>query len=138
MLREEIKNIKSDTGDLRKFGITVGIVLALLGGLLLWREKDYSIYFLIISFVLISLGIISPIILKPVQKAWMTLAVVIGWFMTRVILSILFYLVFTPIGLIGKIFKKDFLDLEFHDNKKSYWIERKEGPREKDSYEKQF
>jgi hypothetical protein len=106
MLREEIKNIKSDTGDLRKFGITVGIVLALLGGLLLWREKDYSIYFLIISFVLISLGIISPIILKPVQ--------------------------------IGKIFKKDFLDLEFHDNKKSYWIERKEGPREKDSYEKQF
>ena len=92
MLIKEIKNIKSGKSELRKFGITIGIILCLLGGLLLWREKDYYFYFLILSTVFIFPGLVLPILLKPVHKAWMTLAVLLGWLMTRAILSVLFFL----------------------------------------------
>jgi hypothetical protein len=135
---DEIKNIKSEKSDLRKFGITIGIVLGILGGLFLWRQKDYYYYFLVFSFIFIFLGISFPTLLKPIQKIWMSLAVIIGWFMTRVILSILFYLVLTPTGLILRLFGKQFLDLKMDNPKKSYWKYRDPKAIKKSRYEKQF
>src|SRR3990167_7373821 len=122
---EDIKNIKSAIGELRKFGIIVGIVLGLLGLFFLSRQGDCAFYFFIISAVLISATIISPITLKPVQKAWMSLAIIIGFFATRLILSILFYLVATPTGILARLFGKDFLNTDFDKNAKSYWVPKK-------------
>lgn len=138
MLLEEIKNIKSTKSDLRKFGITVGIVVGLIAGLLWYRDKDNYSIFAVISFVLIFFGLILPVVLKPLQKAWMTFAVILGWFMTRVILSVLFYIVFTSIGFISKLFGKQFLDLKMDESKQSYWIQRERKAVEKERYEKQF
>ena len=138
MLIDEIRNIKSDKKDLRSFGITIGIVLSIIGGLLWWKEKDYYNIFIIISAAFVLFGLILPVVLKPIQKAWMTLAVILGWFMTRLILSILFYLIFTPMALFSKIVGKKFLDLKMDGNEKSYWINREPGTPDKNTYEKQF
>lgn len=138
MLIEEIKNIKSEKSDLRKFGITVGLVVGIIGGLLWWLGKGSYGYFVTIAIFLIISGLIIPRILLPLQKAWMTIAVVIGWFMTRLILSVLFYLIVTPIGLIGRVFGKEFLELKMDKSKKSYWIYREEKPFDKRDYERQF
>lgn len=142
MIIEEIKGIKSEKSDLRKFGVSVGLVLGLLGGLFWWREKDFYSYFIIVSAALILSGLIIPSVLKPLQKAWMAFAVVIGWFMTRVILTVLFYFIVTPIGLVAKLFGKDFLDRKFsvkaNKNTDSYWINKEDEALEKSRYEKQF
>ncbi len=138
MLLEEIKNIKSEKKDLRNFGITFGVVLGLLAGALWWKEKDTYTLFLIISAAFFFFGLVLPGLLKPLQKVWMALAVVMGFIMTRVILSILFYFVFTSIGLIGRLFGKKFLDLKIDTSKKSYWSYRKQGEFDKDRCEKQF
>ena len=68
----------------------------------------------------------------------MGFALILGSIMTRVILSVLFYLVITPIGLISKLSGKDFLDLKFDKSVSSYWIPRKKIIFEKANYEKQF
>ncbi|MBI4684356.1 MAG: hypothetical protein HY755_04060 [Nitrospirae bacterium] len=138
MLIEEIKNIKSEKKDLRQFGLTIGIALGLLGGLLLWRGRDYYLYFVIVSLVFIILGLTLPALLRPLQKAWMTFAVILGWFMTRVILSILFYVVFTATGILAKIFGKHFLDVKMDGSKKSYWNYREQKVNNKNDYERQF
>ncbi len=138
MLLEEIENIKSGKSELRNFGVTIGIVLGMLGGLLLWRGKDIYAYFLLLSTVFIFIGLVLPIVLKPIQKAWMTFEVILGWFMTRFILSILFYVVFTSIGLVSRLFGKQFLDLKMDNSKKSYWNYRKTREFKKSDYEKQF
>lgn len=135
---EEIKNIKSGKSELKRFGITIGIIFGLLGILFLWREKDYYSYFIVLSIVFIVLGGVMPVLLKPIQKAWMTLAVILGWFMTRVILCILFYVVFTPIGLVARMFGKQFLDLKINNPKESYWIYRESKEFKKSDYERQF
>jgi len=138
MIIEEIKSINSSTKELRKFGLTVGIALALIGGLFLWRQRPYYYYFFILSAAFVFFGIAVPILLWPVQKVWMSLAVLLGWFMTRVILIVLFYLVVTPIGLLARLFDKDFLNLKFDNNADSYWISKERIKFEKSSYEKQF
>ena len=74
-----------------------------------------------IGLGLVIIGIVIPIILKPIYLAWMTFAVVVGWIMTRVILIVIFYLILTPIGLIGKIFRKNFLDLSFRNDSDTHW-----------------
>jgi hypothetical protein len=138
MLIEEIKNIKSSKSDLRKFGITMGIVFGLIGGALLWREKDYYTIFVILSTAFIITGLVIPVLLKPIHKGWMTFAVVLGWFMTRLILSILFYCIFTSIGLLSRILGKQFLDLKMDRTRESYWIMREPRTFDKKDYERQF
>ncbi len=138
MIIEEIKNIRSGKSELRKFGITVGIVFLLLGGLFLWFNNEYYTYFLVFSAILILPGLILPILLKPIHKVWMTLALLMGWLMTRIILSVLFYVVVTSIGLIAKIFGKQFLDLKIDKLKTSYWNYTEEKEIVKTRHEKQF
>ncbi|MBL7129783.1 MAG: hypothetical protein ISS45_00015 [Candidatus Omnitrophica bacterium] len=138
MIIEGIRNIKSGKKELRQFGVTLGIVLGLLGGLFLLRQKDCYFYFFIFSAVFLFLCLIAPIVLKPVQKVWMSLAIIIGWFVTRVILTVLFYLVVTPISILARVVGKDFLDLRFDRNAKSYWIPKKLTKFDKRSCENQF
>ena len=138
MLLEEIKNIKSEKKDLRNFGITFGVVLGVLAGALWWKGKDTYSIFVILSLVFFFFGFVLPSLLKPLQKTWMAFAAILGWFMTRVILSLLFYVVFTSIGVISRLFGKKFLDLKMSVSEKSYWIPRKARPFDKSNYEKQF
>jgi len=138
MIAEEIKNIKSGKSDLRRFGITMGVVLVLLGGVLWWREIDWYGYLFICAAVFIVLGFAVPTTLKPIHIAWMTLSIVLGWIMTRVILSVLFYLIITPTGWLGKLFGERFLDLKIDPDASSYWIHRKKLDANKSDYERQF
>jgi hypothetical protein len=138
MLLEEIKNIKSEKKDLRNFGITFGIVLGLLGVALWWKGKDTYTIFIVISVMFFFFGFLLPGILKPLQKAWMALAVVLGFIMTKVILSILFYLVFTSIGMGTRLFGIKLLDIKMDKSKESYWSYRQSKPFDKSNYERQF
>ena len=135
---EEIENIKSEKSDLRKFGIMVGTVLLIIAGLLFWKEKESFQLFLVIGNVLFIAGIAIPFTLRPIFWVWMTFATILGWFMTRVILSLLFYAVFTPIGLIGRLIGKQFLGLKMDRSKQSYWNVRKVEVFDTQNYEKQF
>lgn len=138
MLIEEIKNIKETKKDLKNFGITVGTVFILIAGLLFWKQKESFLYFGILGALLISAGLIKPVFLKPLNKAWMTLAILMGWVMTRVILTILFYLVLTPTAFIAKLFRKNFLELKIDKSRSTYWIKREKRNFTHDDYEKQF
>lgn len=121
--------------ELRKFGITLGIVFGLLGTIFCLRGREYFLYILILSALFLICAFCAPMCLKPVHKLWMTFAMSMGWVMTRVILSILFYLVVTPIGLLARLFGKDFLDIKFDKTATSYWIPKGSA---KSSYENQY
>ena len=135
---EEIKHIKTGKKDLRSFGVTIGIILLLVAGFLFYREKESFQTFLYIAGVFIGLALILPSMLKPIYIVWMTFAVILGWFMTRVILSLLFYVIITPIGLVLRIFGKDFLELKKQAVQGSYWNQRDSNLEKNQNYEKQF
>ena len=135
---EEIKNIKSEKSDLRNFGITVGIILLVISGFLFWKEKESFQIFLASGLTLFLSAVALPSVFKPVYWIWMIFAIILGWFMTRVILSLLFYVVFTSIGLTLRLFGKQFLDLRWEKSKDSYWNFRNSELLQKENYQKQF
>lgn len=148
----EIKNIKSSPKELREFGLTLGILSAVLGALLLalklflqgsgalklfhWQIAFQWFFMMAILFILPA--ILAPSILKPFQKAWMSLSVILGWVMSHLLLAVIFYFVMTPIGFLARLVGKDFLNSGKDSLKSSYWISREEDAGTKTDYEKQF
>ena len=134
---EEIKNIQIKKTDLRKFGITVGFILLIIAGLLFWKENESFHVFLTIGIILCSLSIALPIILKPIFWIWMICAILIQWIITRIILSLIYYLIITPVGLIGRLLGKQFIELKWNSNNSTYWNYRL-NKSEVGDYKKQF
>ena len=137
MIIDEIKNIKSGTKELKSFGRVVGGVFLALGLTALWLKKPSGPYMTGFGSVLVLLGFVYPWALKPLQKAWMTLAVCMGWVMTRVLLTVFFYAGVTSVALLGRLFGKKFLDLAIN-GRDSYWLARDETNTDLTRYEKQF
>ncbi len=140
MIREDIRKIKSDPKSLRKFGITMAVALPLLAGLLVWRGAGtvVGLALVAIAVLFLALGLLRPGALKPIHKAWMALAAVLGGIMTWVILSVLFYVVVTPIGLLARASGKDFLDERFRKEATTYWRRRVQAPEDPGRYTRQY
>jgi hypothetical protein len=138
MLRDEIKNLKATTKELRKFGLTIGIFLLGLAGFLFWKQRPSFSAFAFFggSFVLTALS--APALLKPIYKLWMSFALVMGFIMTRVILTILFFGVFTPFALAAKLLGKDLLDEHWDKKAATYWVKRPAIPHDANSAENMF
>jgi len=135
---EDIRNIKSEKKDLRKFGITVGLVLLVISGFLFWKEKESFQIFSGIGITLFLIAIAIPVVLKPIYLMWMIFATVLGWIMTRVILSSLFFLIITPIGLIAKVFGERFIERRCDLSIDSYWNYHNKNNDVAKNYENQF
>jgi len=114
------------------------VVFAVLGLLLLLKGKPISPWLLTLGLVLLGLGAISPRTLKYIYLGWMGLALVLGFVVSHVILTVFFFLVITPIGLIARLAGKDFLRLKLDRQDKSYWIPREHKRKAAEDYERQF
>ena len=134
---EEIKNIKTDKKSIRSFGVTIGIILLAIAITLFAKNNLFLKSLGIISSVFLILGIIAPIVLKPFYLIWMIFAMILGWIMTRVILSLIFFFIVTPIGIIARLLGEDFLALKKVDSD-SYWNNRDSIEELKQNYTKQF
>jgi hypothetical protein len=137
-IREDIKQLKTGPRELRKFGLVVGGVFAALGLLFLWRGKGLYPYFLVPGGALMIAGLVLPRVLKWVYVAWMSLAFVLGFFMAHIILALLFYLIITPMGLLARLFGKDFLSLKPERAAPTYWLPRERKAKSAADYERQF
>jgi hypothetical protein len=138
LILDQIKDIKSGRKELRTFGLTMAVPLAIIGAILLWKGSRYYPHLFIVAAAFLGLGLVWPVVLKPFQKFWMTLSILMGWVMTRVILILLYYLVFTPVVLTAKLFGKRFIESDIDKNAGSYWVVREEAPTDKSVYERQF
>lgn len=134
---EEIKNIKTRKKDIRSFGYTIGIILFMVSAVLFYYDNYLYQNLTMIAVVFIVLGVVLPLLLKPVYLLWMIFAVILGWIMTRVILCIIFYIIITPIGLITRLLGEDFLNLR-KIKADSYWNYRDSSEELNQNYEKQF
>jgi hypothetical protein len=124
-VKEELKALDISKKSLRNFGLLVGGIFLLLGFWIYYSSQDLvGIIFLVVGAFLFLSGLLFPNSLSQVYKVWMGLAFALGWLMSRVLLSILFYFVITPIGFAAKIVGKDFLDINYKMKRDSYWIIR--------------
>ena len=113
----------------RSFGIVFFIVFLLIALYPLLKGNDLRIWSLIISFIFLILGLINSKILKPLNELWFKFGLLLGKFISPLIMGIIFFIVVTPIGIIMRLLKKDLLNLKYN-KKETYWID-KSGPKSK-------
>ena len=113
----------------RSFGIVFFIVFLLIALYPLLKDNDLRIWSLVISFIFLILGLINSKILTPLNRLWFKFGLLLGKFISPIIMGIIFFIVVTPIGIIMRLFKKDLLNLKYN-KKESYWI-NKSGPKSK-------
>lgn len=135
---DEIRKIKSDKKALREFGFVMAAFFGIIGVVAMFRGRAHFVHLLSVAMAFGILALTLPRVLLPLQKAWMALSIVIGFFMSRLIMVILFYGVLTPIGVVMRVFGKDVLDEKIDKNKASYWHIRPKEAKAKESYENQF
>ena len=107
----------------RNFGIVFFVVFLLIS---IWPIIDghsLRIWSLIISFTFLFLGLLNSKILSPLNLLWIKFGEILGKVIAPLVLSIVYFIVITPIGLLLRIFGKDLLGIKFL-KKKSYWIKR--------------
>jgi len=139
MILEDIRQLKTGRAELRKFGLLVGGAFAVLGALMWLRGKGHFAYFLTPGVLLLALGLTVPKLLKPIYLVWMSVAVVLGFVVSHVILTLFFFLVITPVGFAARCVGKDFLRLKLDRKAKSYWLPvERGGPKSQAEYERQF
>jgi len=113
----------------RSFGIVFFIVFLLIALYPLLKGNDLRIWSLVISFIFLIFGLINSKILTPLNRLWFKFGLLLGKFISPLIMGIIFFIVVTPTGIIMRLFKKDLLNLKYN-KKESYWI-NKSGPKSK-------
>ena len=79
---------------------------------------------LAIGGVFLGLGLVAPSVLHPLNIIWMRFAGLLHMIVSPIVLGGLFFLVFTPMGLVIRLFGTDLLRLKYEQAERSYWIER--------------
>lgn len=133
------KKKRSEAQEAKRFGVILGVALAALGGWLFWRGRPEGAY---ISWGIGGLALVLSLLLGSLWlrffKLWMKLAEGLSWVMTRVILSIFFFLILTPVGLLMRLLGKRPLDVKFRDGKPTYWVDKPENESTVERYRKVY
>ncbi len=112
----------------RKFGLSVGIAFLVIASISWWRGHETVPMVLGgISALLILAGLLIPGRLGPVHHAWMGMAHAISKVTTPIFMSIVFFLVLTPAGVIRRLVSRN--PLHQRNTETGYWIPREGGGR---------
>ena len=88
--------------ELRKFGLVTAAMLVLFFDVLIPWIWDFAppVWPLVVASILILMALAYPKSLGPVYTVWMKFANVLGWINTRIILGLIFYTLFMPVGFV--------------------------------------
>jgi len=133
-----MEKVNLGRNNLKKFGITMGIAFLVIALVVLIGHKHNPLALFFISAIFLLVAFITPNRLKLVYIAWMRLAFVLSWINTRLILFIMFYLIFAPVGIAMRLFRIDLLDRKICKNKESYWRQKEKKGFDPANYKRQF
>jgi hypothetical protein len=131
--------LNTDKKTLREFGLVFAGGLIVFFGLLIpwifdrpwvWQEGGAR-WPWIGAAVFAGTGLILPQALRPIYLLWMKIGHVLGWINTRIILGLVFFIMFAPIALVLRIFGKDPLHRKLDDEAGTYRVASNKLPRER-------
>jgi len=114
-------NIKIGTN--KSFGIVFFVFFLIVSIFPLLNDGDIRVWSLIISLIFLILGILNSKILTPLNQIWFKFGILLGRFVSPVVMGIIFFAIVTPTSVIMRVLQKNLLNIK-KGNKKTYWIER--------------
>lgn len=135
-MRKNSKNVTKE--EARKTAFIVATVLIAVAAWLYYRSRpDGAVVLGLISAVLIIAGAFIPPAAKAFHRIWMTIAFALGYINSRIILTLVYFLVFVPYRIFSRLFGRDPLDLR-SPQRDSYWHQRAKTRQEPEQFERLF
>ena len=106
------------------FGILFFIFFLIIGFYPLISNEPIRIWSVIVSLVFLIITIIKPNLFTFLNKLWVKFGFLLGKIISPIVMGLVFFFVVTPIGILVRIFKKDFIGLK--RGASSYWINRED------------
>ena len=121
----EIKKDPSEK-ELRWFGILVGVFFLLVGALARWKFDAPGVarVLWILAVALPALFFLVKPLRKPLYLGWIYFFFPIGWLLSHILLTVIYYLLLTPLGWLMRLVTGDPMQRKLDPTAKSYWIER--------------
>jgi hypothetical protein len=104
----------------RRFGFVMAGACGVVAALLAWQGKGSWWYLAALGGGFAALALVAPRVLGPVRSGWMRLAEPMGRVGNAVVLTVFFFMVFTPFSLLVRLFGHDRLDVRGRA-RPSYW-----------------
>jgi hypothetical protein len=114
---------KIKIGSNKSFGVVFFIVFLLVAFYPLINQGDIKIWSLVVSLIFLTLGFLNSKILTPFNKIWFKFGVLLGSFVSPIVMGIIFFVIVTPTSLVMMFLGKNLLNLK-RGNKKTYWMEK--------------
>ncbi len=115
-------------GEGRRFAFTLAVAFAVLATLLWWRGRPMLASVpLVLGAGLALAGLVMPTRLGPVERAWMGFAHALSKVTTPIFMSVVYYMVLTPTGLLRRAIAGSPLRNRHGD--KTCWVDRQASPR---------
>lgn len=113
--------------------LAIPFSIYLLNGLASQLWVQLTLIGIVASVFFTACRFLFPMVLKPLYVVWVGLSVLIGMIIGPILLTLIYFLVITPIGFLSKATGKTWLETKTKD---SYWVKLE--PHTKESYKKQF
>ncbi len=105
---------------------------------LYWKGSDTGYTWITVGIVLAVFRLV-PRVFRLMYRGWIGISIIIGYFISRAILTIVFYFVITPIGLVFRLIGKDPMERKMDSTRETYWQKREpDKDTSMERYEKQF
>ena len=114
-------NIKIGTN--KSFGIVFFLFFLIVSLFPLFKNENIRVWSLIIAIIFLILGLLKSKFLTPLNKIWFKFGILLGSFVSPIVMSIVFFVIVTPTSIIMRVLGKNLLNLK-KGNKKTHWVER--------------
>lgn len=108
----------------RSFGRLFVIVFALIGGYLWWTGGATQLWWFGAAGLTLLVTLVKPVWLTPFNRWWMKLAELLNRIVSPVVLGVMFFGMFAPMGWVMRLAGRDALNRRFDPSARSYWVER--------------
>ena len=124
---------------LRSFGLLMGSVFSIIAAILFYKGKLTA--FIVssgVAGIFFLPALVRPNLLTGTYARWMKFADIIGRFNAKVILSLMYTVIFTLVRVLLLVLRKDLLQRKFDSSLDTYWSDHEPMKNDPKSYEKQF
>ena len=124
----------------RSFGITFAVVFALLAAFTYWHRGATMMFYttIAVSLVFAVVTLVAARLLRPLNLLWLKFGLLLHKVVNPVIMGLLFFAVFTPMGVVMRAFGIDLLRLKRKPASETYWISRRDEAIQDSSMKNQF
>ena len=116
--------------QLREFGLVFATGLVVMFGLLLpWLAgRPWPLWPWVAAAVFVTLALAFPPALGPLNALWLKIGHVLGWINTRIILGVVFFVIFLPASLVMRALHNDPMHRKLDASAVSYRVPSKAAP----------